>query len=674
MPALGSFRAAATALLVMTVPLIATPVTAQAPAVTPQGDPSIASDTIYKLAVDSTAYPEQGSVLLLDDGIVKLEKDGRARRTFHQVVQILRDRAARSYQERQFTFEPERQRFTLNWVHVLKPNGEVISTAPAHTQESDLPASMVNPVYVHQRAVRMSLSGVAPGTLIDISWSYDETSPYRPGDFYQTWLVTAGTTVFRSRFVVDAPKDMDLRIVEHHLTFPRRQTSEGDRTTYTWATHDVPWIKPEMFAPAADSNNLAMSISIATPGSWSDIGHWYAKLAANRTRPDARLRDTVKALVAHAKSLDDSIRAIHRWVAQDIRYVALELGIGGYQPRTVDTVLATGFGDCKDKASLFIAALGAIGVDAYPVLLEAGGGTDPSLPTIGAFNHEIAAIKHGKTYEFVDLTSELSPLGTLPYPDEDTFALIVHPDGRTEEVTTPPDPAGANRSEVRVIGTLTADGAFNGHVEVLGTGTAGIAMRAMMQNGMDTAQRSAFVRSFASGIFPDAKGDSLVTFNGKDLQAEPKVSLVIRSGQATERSGETDILSTRDVSSRWTQIADELEAHAPRRLAIDAERVAGVTSTLAETRITLPEGWHARLPSNVTANSPFGNYEATYRQEGRDLIITRRIGGTKGIYSKEHAPELIAWFRAMAKDRVPFIVIERGPASSATVGGAGHGQ
>jgi hypothetical protein len=384
------------------------------------------------------------------------------------------------------------------------------------------------------------------------------------------------------------------------------------------------------------------------------------------------VRDTVKTLVAHAKTLDDSIRAIHRWVAQDIRYVALELGIGGYQPRTVDSVIATGFGDCKDKASLFIAAMSAIGVDAYPVLLEAGGGSYRSLPTIGAFNHEIAAIKRGNGYEFVDLTSEFSPLGTLPYPDEDTFALIVHPDGRTEEVTTPPDPPGANRSDVLVTGALTPEGVFSGHVEVRGTGLAGLALRAMMQNGMDTAQRSAFLRSFASGLFPDAKGDSLVTFDGKNLQAEPRISLVIRNGQATQRSGETDILTVRDASGRWTQIADELEAHAPRRLPIDADKVAGPTATVAETRITLPEGWRARLPANVTAASAFGTYEATYQQNGRELVITRRISGLKGVFPKERAPELVGWFRAMAKDRVPFIVIDHGSPASASAGGAGR--
>jgi hypothetical protein len=631
---------------------------AQAPTITASGDPSVASDTIYKLSVDSAAYPEQGTVLLLDDGIVTIEKDGRARQTYRQVVQILRDRAVKGYEERQFTYEPDREHFSVNWVRVLKPNGEIISAQPAHTQESDLPASMVNPVYVHERSVRMSLTGVAPGTLVDISWTTDAMTPYRPGDFHTDWSVSGGTTIRRSRFMVDVPKDVDLRITEHNLNFARQEIDAGNRKVYTWAAHDVPWIKSEMFAPPPDSDGISMSVSIATAASWSDIGHWYAALASNRMHADPKLRDTIKAVVGKATTLDDSIRAIHRWVAQDIRYVALELGIGGYQPRMPDTVVATGFGDCKDKASLFIAALTAIGVQAYPVLLSAGGRPDRGLPTIGAFNHEIAAIKRPSGYEFVDLTSELSPFGTLPYPDKDAFALIVHPDGRTEEVMTPQDPQDANRTEVHLTGALSPDGLFSGQIQIHGTGAVELAMRSIMRNRLDSAQRAAYIRTLAATVFPNAKGDSLVTFDGKDLGAAPTISLRITNGQATQHSGTTDILVMHDGSARWSGLADELEARAPRHRPIDASRVVGLLTESTETRITLPEGWQARLPPSVTANSAFGSYEAKYRQDGRDLVVTRLVSGTRGILSKDHAPELIAWFREVAKDRVPFIVIE----------------
>jgi hypothetical protein len=652
-------------LVVFSIAVAATAAHAQAPVITVAGDPSISSDTIYKLAVDSTAYPEQGSVILLDDGVVVIQADGRARRTYRQVVQILRERSARVYEEREFTYEPDRQGFTVNWVRVIKPDGTVISAQAAHTQESDLPASMVNPVYVHARSLRMSLSGVAPGTLIDLSYSYDEKAPYRAGDFYEKWFVTAGTTVRRSRFIVDAPKDMKLNIAERNLTFPRREATAGTRKVYTWATQNIAWTKPEMFEPPADSNPLAMSVAVATPAAWSDIGQWYAKLADDRLRSDSRLRDTVTALVQHAVTLDDSIRAIHRWVAQDIRYVALELGIGGYQPRWVDTVMATGFGDCKDKSTLFIAALGAIGIDAYPVLLRAGGPSDRTLPTISAFNHEIAAIKRGQGYEFVDLTSELSPLGTMPFGDAGQFALVVHRDGHTEEVMTPSQPPDSNRIETRLVGTLSPDGVLGGRLTMDATGAAAMGLRSLMRNRMDSAQRETFTRNLAGGTYPGAKGDSLVTFDGKDLSAKPRISLVIRDGQATQRSGATDILALSSGSAKFTELADALEAQAPRKMPIDGAKAAGLFVVIDETRVTMPEGWQARLPPSVTAKSIFGSYESAYRQDGRDLIVRREVSGTGGVFPKETAPALIAWFRAMAADRTSFIVIDHPPAGAA---------
>ncbi len=634
---------------------------AQAPLITAAGDPSVASDTIYKLAVDSAAYSEQSTVVLLDDGVVRFDADGRGTRTYRQVVQILRERAVQAYQERSFTYDPDHQRLTVNWMRVLKPTGEVISAKPSQTQESDVPAAMQNPVYAHRKVLRASLSGVAPGTLVDESWTIEERSPYRPGDFFDSWRVTAGTTVRRSRYLVDVPTTMALRVTERHLTFPRRESVVGDRKVYLWATQDVAWVKPELYEPSPDSNDTEMSIAVAAPGSWSDVGRWYADLSHDHMRADATLRDSVGKVVAHATSLDDSIRAIHRWVAQDVRYVSIALGIGGYRPRSPDTVLSTGFGDCKDKATLFIAALRVIGVDAYPVLLAAAGRPDRGLPTIQAFNHEIAAIKRGRTYDFVDLTAELSPFGALPYPDEGEFALIVHPDGRTEEITTPPDPPEVNRLESHLTGALNADGTFNGRVEMQGSGIAELGLRAMMRSRMDSTQRAQVLRTLAGSVFPDAKGDSLIVFDGKDLRAKARISYVVHNGRASERSGETDVLTMNGNGSgggRWTQVADELEAKGPRHMPIDAAAVVGPTTFVSEIRMTLPEGWRARLPANVTAASAFGHYESSYRQDGRDLIVARRMSGAHGVLPKEKLAELVAWLRAIGKDRVPFIVLD----------------
>src|SRR5579872_2366044 len=220
--------------------------------------PKVIPDTIYSLTVDSTKYPEQGTVLLLDDGVIKVEADGRHSATYRQIVQILRDRSVAAHQEQRFVYDPTHEKLTINWIRVVKPGGEVISDKPAQTQESDVPAEMSAPVYLNRKIVRVSLSGVAVGTLVDYSYTREELKPFRTGDFFTSWSVMAGTTVRRSRFLVDAPKDMKLQIEERNLSFARAQSTANGRTQYLWATKEVPWVRGEMFA--ADSNDVYQSV------------------------------------------------------------------------------------------------------------------------------------------------------------------------------------------------------------------------------------------------------------------------------------------------------------------------------------------------------------------------------------------------------------------------------
>ena len=61
--------------------LLAAPLAAQAPKITPNGDPSVRNDTIYSLAVKAADYPDESFVYLLDDGVVRQESDGRGTTT-----------------------------------------------------------------------------------------------------------------------------------------------------------------------------------------------------------------------------------------------------------------------------------------------------------------------------------------------------------------------------------------------------------------------------------------------------------------------------------------------------------------------------------------------------------------------------------------------------------------
>src|SRR5690606_28324525 len=118
---------------------------------------------------------------------------------------------------------------------------------------------------------------------------------------------------------------------------------------------------------------------------------------------------------------------------QNLQYISIDIGVGygnGYKPRPSSTVLARGYGDCKDKANLMGAMLKALKIDAYPVVIYSG---DPNFvreawPSPKQFNHCIIAVrvsdatkspavitdpKLGRLLIF-DATDPYTPVGDLP--------------------------------------------------------------------------------------------------------------------------------------------------------------------------------------------------------------------------------------------------------------------
>ena len=633
---------------------------AQAPVITQQGDPTVKSDTIYKLAVRAADHPEEDAVFLLDDGVVRLEADGRGVQTFRQVVQILKPDAVDRYNEFRWSYAPGHEKFTLNWIRVIGPDGKVISDGPSHEQDSDMPASMGDPVYSDRKVKRVSLSGVAPGTLVDYSYSREEVKPFLPGDFFQSWSVSTGLTVRRSRFMVDVPASLAVRLHERNLNFPRKTQDAGGRRVYTWAAADVPRIKGEPYA--ADSNDVQMEIALSSPLTWQDVGRWYAKNARDRYALGAPSKAKLEQILAAAKpkTRDDTIRAVHKWVAQDIRYVSIALGLGGYQPRSPDTVVVSGFGDCKDKATLFVAAMSSLGITTFPVLLNASGVAYRELPALDQLDHAIAAVKTPAGYQFTDLTSEFTPYGELPYDEQGELALVVHPDGTTEEKELPRSTPADNVQTIRITGALSDDGFFNGRYEEEAAGALQYNLRSAFENPIDSADKANAANSIAAKFFDGAEGDSLVGFEGKDLQAKVHLRLGIKHGKAASSAGATTIFTLPFGNmSGMVSAAQELEKAKERHFPIDAARVFGNRTTIVELRVKLPAGWKAQLPANVTASSPFGSYESTYAQTGDELVMTRKSIGTRGVYPPAKVKELAAWFREIGKDDAKFVMIGR---------------
>ena len=138
----------------------------------------------------------------------------------------------------------------------------------------------------------------------------------------------------------------------------------------------------------------------------------------------------------------DQIKALTDFMQRQIRYVAIEIGIGGVQPHPAATVFQYKYGDCKDKATLLSSMLHEIGIESYYVVAQVDRGiVRPDFPSASSFNHMILAIRlpderrrrkslrhrqtsHAGRLLIFDPTDPYTPLGYIPTYEQENYGLL----------------------------------------------------------------------------------------------------------------------------------------------------------------------------------------------------------------------------------------------------------
>jgi len=158
---------------------------------------------------------------------------------------------------------------------------------------------------------------------------------------------------------------------------------------------------------------FAPHLMLTTFADYIALGRAYERYAA----PKTRVTEAIKALADDiTRGIEDErgqARALYHWVARNIRYVAIYLGDGGFEPHDVETILKNRYGDCKDYVVLLQSLLAAKGISASPALVNAGAGEALS-PVAVTFplNHVMLYIPSLDLY--LDPTAQFARFGVLP--------------------------------------------------------------------------------------------------------------------------------------------------------------------------------------------------------------------------------------------------------------------
>jgi hypothetical protein len=258
-----------------------------------------------------------------------------------------------------------------------------------------------------------------------------------------------------------------------------------------------------------------------TFSSWADVAEWYQRLAAGRAEPSPAIR--VDAMAAMNAAGPDAIArdlAAARFVRDRVRYVAREMGIGGYQPHAAEQTYKDRAGDCKDKTTLLQAVLASDGRTSYPILVNATtpGTVAEDVPDAWAFNHavlgvvirpdaivgsEAAIVNAGELGRLlvVDTTDEYASPGTLPANLADKVGLVAA-GARGRLVRLPSARASDHRVETTLELELQPDRSITARLATLRLGQPAEDARRVARS--DSEQRRADVARAIREAIPEA--------------------------------------------------------------------------------------------------------------------------------------------------------------------------
>lgn len=428
------------------------------------------------------------------------------------------------------------------------------------------------------------------------SWSFQSLSEQRRHARYVMWM-PLGTTLNENR----------VGAVE------RKEEKRGDQLRVEWFTHDSPPLVSEPSMPPL--LEVAANIRLSTVPDWKTYLSWEKSLLDGVFRDSPEIDAVAKKLGDGAGDATDKLERVHQFVMEEIRYQQdYESFIAGVKPHAAPMVLERRYGDCKDKAVLFITLAKKLGLEAHfaNVRTRDSGQISRDVP-MQQFNHAIVyvpkqpGVSEGR---FFDPTADMLDLDVVRHDDVGTQSLVIDPvSGEHTFREIPYQGPDKHRLTSQLELDLSADGSARGLFTLEAKGRAGSAIRVASR---DAEMFQQAVQRIASGLVPNASTSEVAVVEAKDLRKPATLKALLEAKTFARPEGDTLRIK---VPISWNPRSQFQLASRRHTL------VLGTPFTdEAKVSITLPEGFEAKkLPAAGTFEQTCLKLERSVTQTGRTV-------------------------------------------------------
>ena len=576
------------------------------------------------------------AVLLYSERIVTVQSGDKIKTTVREAYKILRP-GGREYGTLAVSYNSH-SKITGMRGWCIPAQGKDYEVKDKEAVEISLPKIEGSELVSDVKDKLLRIPAADPGNIVGYEYEKEE----QPFVLQEVWHFQEANPVREAHYTLQLPPSWEYKVT--WMNYPETKPVQSGNQSQ-WVVSDVKGIKHEDNMPPWQGVAGQMIISFFPPGgsaqnqgfqNWKQMGIWYQGLTSGRRDASPELKQKVASLTSSTNIPFAKMKTLGNFAQRNIRYVAIELGVGGWQPHAAAEVFNHHYGDCKDKATLMGAMLHEIGIDSYYVVINSErGSVTPETPAhMGGFDHAIIAIKlpvgvtdsslvatmtHPKLGKilFFDPTDELTPFGQLNGAMQANYGLLVTPDGG-ELVELPKLPPAMNGIQRTAKLSLSATGTVSGEVQETRVGDRASSQRWALRTVTKDADKIKPIETLLS--------HSLATFQitkasvgNLQLTDQPflyNYSVVAPSYAKT--AGNLLLVRPRFIGNKSS---DLLETKEPRKYPVEFEGPSRDTDTF---EIALPAGYEVDdVPPPVNADYSFASYHSKTEVSGNSLKYTR---------------------------------------------------
>ena len=459
-------------------------------------------------------------------------------------------------------------------------------------------------------------------------------------------------TVEKSILNVKYPDNLGFKKMEFNFSNFKVEKTLETSTNLSYTATNILAQKQEDYSPVVSTifPKLMMGLELfhlegvdGNAKTWKEFGQWYSdKILLGTTDLPDETKMKVKALVGDEKDPVKKAKLIYNFVQQKVRYISIQVGIGGWKPMVASDVDRLGYGDCKALTNYTKALLDVVNVPSYYTILY---GDRKKLNIQSEFvsmqgNHVILSIPNGDNYTWLECTSQDDPFGYQGIFTDDREVLVIKPEGG-EIVRTKLYEDKGNTQISKGSYSLTTNGDFSGKITIVSGGSQ-YSQKASIEN-LQPTEKEAHYKDYW-GHINNLKINKISFSNDKDKinLTENLAVEAVKYGSLTSNKLIFAVNAFNKTSAYVKRIRNRKNSLEIQRGFFDEDEI----------NVILPIGFSVEyMPANYELTSKFGTYKTEIiKIDSSNLVYKRTLFIKKGLFSNKEYDEYRLFIEQISKN------------------------